>query len=151
MKKYLSFLTVLTIFISACNTGNKKVSEVFVTKDGAINGYDAVAYFKENKPVKGNSQYQHKWKDAVWYFSSNDNLSTFKADPEKYAPQYGGYCAYGTADGHKATTEPDAWTIVNDKLYFNYNKEVKAEWLKKRDEFIKQADANWPKVKTEPF
>jgi len=151
MKKWLAFFTVLTIIISACNTGSKKVSEVFETKGGAINGYDAVAYFKENKPVKGNSQYQHTWKDAVWYFSSNDNLSAFKADPEKYAPQYGGYCAYGTADGHKATTEPDAWTIVNDKLYLNYNKDVKTEWLKDQDNFIKQADANWPKVKTEPF
>jgi YHS domain-containing protein len=121
--------------------------EIFSTEKGAINGYDPIAYFTEGKPVKGDSKFSLKWKEATWYFSSQKNLDAFKAAPEKYAPQYGGYCAYGTSDGHKAPTEHDAWTIVNGKLYLNYNKEVKVAWSKDREALIKKADANWPIVK----
>jgi hypothetical protein len=71
----------------------------------------------------------------------------FAVDPEKYAPQYGGYCAYGTADGHKAPTETDTWTIDNNKLYFNYNQKVKELWNKDRPGLIKKADEQWPKIK----
>ena len=89
--------------------------------------------------------------NATWHFSSAENLSLFKAEPEKYAPQFGGYCAYGMADGHKAPTQPDAWTIVDNKLYFNYNKEVLAKWRENRDESIKKAVDNWPTVRKDPF
>lgn len=123
-------------------------SEVYVTKSGAINGYDAVAYFKSDKPVKGDSKFVYKWKDASWYFSSQENLQAFQSNPEKYAPQYGGYCAYGTSKGYKAPTEPDAFTIVNGKLYLNYNNQVKATWLKTKEELIEKADKNWETVKT---
>src|SRR3954453_18095032 len=88
-------------------------SEVFIKGDAAIRGYDPVAYFKAGKPVMGSKDFVYQWKGANWYFASQENLDAFKASPEKYAPQYGGYCAYGLADGHKAPTEPDAWTIVN--------------------------------------
>jgi hypothetical protein len=71
----------------------------------------------------------------------------FKSDPKKYAPQYGGYCAYGMAEGHKAATQPDAWTIVNGKLYLNYSKEVKGLWMKDQQNLIDQADKNWDEVK----
>ncbi len=124
---------------------------MFVTSEGAVNGYDVVAYFKDSKPVKGSQQYVYEWNEAAWHFSNENNLNDFKANPEKYAPQYGGYCAYGTADGHKAPTEPDAWTIVNDKLYLNYNKEVQSEWMKDRPDLIKKADINWPEVKGHKF
>src|SRR6516162_3576065 len=86
-------------------------SEIFVSSDAAIKGYDAVAYFNQGKPVKGSKEYSTVWSDANWYFSNKVNLDAFKTSPEKYAPQYGGYCAYGCAQGHKATTTPDAWTI----------------------------------------
>ena len=122
-------------------------AEIFSNKKGAINGYDAVAYFKESKPVKGDTQFNYQWKDANWYFSNKENLETFKADPDKYIPQYGGYCAYGTSEGHKATTEPDAWTIADGKLYLNYNKDVKVEWNKNQSELIKKADKNWIELK----
>ncbi len=121
-------------------------SEVFNTEQGAIRGYDPVAYFTVGKPVKGDPQFTYAWKGADWHFASGENLAAFKAEPEKYAPQYGGYCAYGTADGHKAPTEPDTWTIVNDKLYLNYNKKVKETWSKDKAGYIKKADANWPEV-----
>lgn len=96
--------------------------------------------------MKGTTTLTYTWKEADWHFANAQNLDAFKADPEKYAPQYGGYCAYGTAEGHKAPTEPDAFTIVKDKLYLNYNNKVKETWRKDQPGYIKKADANWPAV-----
>ena len=122
-------------------------SAVFNPTDGAIHGYDPVAYFKELKPVKGSKNYTYAWNSATWYFTSQQNLDTFKASPEKFTPQYGGYCAYGLADGHKAPTDPQAWLIADGKLYLNYNKDVQGMWKKKQAEYIQKADKNWPKLK----
>jgi YHS domain-containing protein len=123
--------------------------EIFTTTKGAINGYDAVAYFTEGKPVEGKKEFSHTWKGAEWRFSSQQNLNVFESNPEKFAPQYGGYCAYGMSRGYKATTEPDAWTIVDNKLYLNYNTEVRSMWKQKQEEYIKIANSNWPKVSKE--
>ena len=143
--KTVIFLMSFLFFISIAATAQK--SEVFNTSDGAIRGYDPVAYFKENKPVKGSDKYSLTWKSATWHFVSQQNLDAFKANPDMYAPQYGGYCAYGLADGHKATTEPDAWLISNGKLYLNYNKDVQAKWKMKLAEYIQTANKNWPVIK----
>ena len=121
--------------------------EVFIKLDAAIQGYDPVAYFRKAMPVKGRPEFSYKWKEATWYFSSQTNLDTFKASPEKFAPQFGGYCAYGMAEGHKAPTSPDAWTILDDKLYLNYNKSVQQLWNKDRPGNIEKAVRNWPSVK----
>ncbi|MEP7109361.1 MAG: YHS domain-containing (seleno)protein [Ferruginibacter sp.] len=144
MKNLLSLAGILLI-LSLQAFAQK--SEVFKTGAGAIRGYDPVAYFKEGQPVKGGTGLSFEWKGSVWLFSTKENLELFKATPEKYAPQYGGYCAYGTADGHKASTDPGAWTIVDGKLYLNYNKNVQSLWNKKQKEFIEQANNNWPKIK----
>ena len=120
---------------------------VFTPVEGAIHGYDPVAYFKEGKPMKGDTKYKYTWNAADWYFTSQQNLEAFKANPEKFAPQYGGYCAYGLADGHKAPTDPEAWSIVDKKLYLNYNKAVQQSWKKKQGEFIQSADKKWPLLK----
>lgn len=122
-------------------------SEVFSTESGAIKGYDPVAFFVESKAVKGVKEVTYDWNGATWHFATKKNKDLFVANPEKYAPQYGGYCAYGTADGHKAPTETDTWTIDNNKLYFNYNQNVKKEWNKDRAALIKKADEQWPKIK----
>jgi YHS domain-containing protein len=98
--------------------------------------------------VKGFATFSTTWKDATWHFSSPANLNAFIKDPERYAPQYGGYCAYGMAGGYKAPTEIDTWTIVNGKLYFNYNQKVKDTWSRDIPSYIQKADANWPTVKT---
>lgn len=143
MKKLILMLTIMLVGVASYAQN----SEIFNNKKGAINGYDAVAYFKESKPIKGDSQFNYQWKDANWYFSSKENLETFKENPEKYVPQYGGYCAYGTSEGHKAPTQPDAWTIVDGKLYLNYNKAVEVLWNKNQSELIKKADTNWDGVK----
>jgi YHS domain-containing protein len=122
-------------------------SSTFVQGDKAIRGYDPVAYFIESKPVKGSEQLLYNWNNSNWYFSTQQNLDLFKANPEKYAPQYGGYCAYGLSNGYKAPTDADAWTIENGKLYLNYNIEVREMWNKERKERIERADKNWPQVK----
>jgi len=123
--------------------------EVYSKSEAAIQGYDPVAYFRDQKPVKGGKQFTYAWKGATWKFSSARNMNDFKSNPEAFAPQYGGYCAYGVAEGHKAPTSPDAWTIVDGKLYLNYDKGVKALWNKDQNRFIKMANENWETVKKE--
>ena len=121
--------------------------EVFNPSDKAIRGYDPVAYFTEGKAVKGNENLTYHWHDADWYFSSTQNLNSFSKNPDKYVPQYGGYCAYGLSEGHKAPTDPDAWTIVDGKLYLNYSKDVRTKWRENEKERIEKADKNWPQLK----
>jgi len=116
-------------------------SPVYATDGVAIRGYDTVAYFVDGKPVKGTDEFVTDYKGAHWKFASKDHLDKFKADPAKYAPQYGGYCAYGASLGHLAPTEPDAWAVVNDKLYLNYNQNVRAKWSQDIPGYNKKADA----------
>jgi YHS domain-containing protein len=141
------YLLSVFIFLAACSSSGKKGAEIFQKNGVAIGGYDPVAFFTEGKPVKGTATYTAKWKDANWQFASQANLDSFTNAPEKYAPQYGGYCAYGTADGHKAPTEAETWTVLNGKLYFNYNQDVKATWDKDRPKYIHRANTNWEKIK----
>ncbi len=116
----------------------------FITNGYAIKGYDPVAYFLKNKAVKGSDSYSYDWSGSKWKFSSKANLDSFKLSPEKYAPQYGGYCAYGCSENHLAPTDPHAFTIVGNKLYLNYSLEVKEYWLKDTTGKIKAADGYWP-------
>ncbi len=122
-------------------------AEVFNTSNEAIRGYDPVAYFTDGKPVRGNEDLSYQWKNANWFFSTKQNLDLFTKNPEKYAPQYGGYCAYGMSEGHKAPTDPNAWTIVDGKLYLNYSLDVKEKWKKDQMQRIDKADKNWPQLK----
>ncbi len=112
----------------------------------AINGYDPVAYFTENKPVEGNADISALWKGAKWHFSSDKNRQTFLAMPDKYAPQYGGYCAFAVSYGSTATTVPEAWSIVDGKLYLNNSLGVRSRWNTDIPGYIKQANKNWPNV-----
>jgi YHS domain-containing protein len=121
-------------------------AEIYTSWGAAIRGYDPVAYFTEAKPVKGASQYTHQWKGAAWRFASAKNRDAFAAAPEKYAPQYGGYCAYGVAEGYTVSTVPEAWSVVEGKLYLNYSPGVQRDWRKDPAGYIRKADANWPKA-----
>lgn len=113
----------------------------------AVSGYDTVAYFTDNQPVKGRSEFKTKYQGADWYFSSKEHLDMFNAEPEKYAPQYGGYCAWAvSAKNDFASGDPQLWAIVDDKLYLNYNKDVKVQWDADRPLHIEQANKNWPKL-----
>ncbi len=120
---------------------------VFTTRGNlAIRGYDPVAYFMEGRAVKGDKDFTLGWQGADWRFASAGNRDAFSEDPEKYAPQYGGYCAWAVSRNYTAPTDPDAFTLVNGKLYLNYNKRVMRQWLEDRDRNIEQADENWPAV-----
>jgi len=119
---------------------------VFATGEGAIRGYDPVAYFTVGKPTKGSDKYFFEWEGETFKFASAENLAMFKADPSKYAPQYGGYCAYAVSEGYTATTAPEAWTIVDDRLYLNYSLGVQKRWANDIPGRIAAADKNWPRV-----
>ncbi len=112
----------------------------------AIDGTDPVSYFEEGRPVKGVKQHAAEWKGATWYFASERNRQTFLADPERYAPRYGGYCAWAVSRGHTASSDPEAWKIVDGKLYLNYDLSVRKKWLTDVAGNIRRADENWPKL-----
>jgi len=143
MKKLL-FLVLVTIFSAVQMNAQQK--QVFTKNNIAVNGYDVVAYFTESKPVKGNDEHTVIWNDAIWLFATAEHARLFKTNPEKYAPQYGGYCAFGCSRGYKAKTEPDAWSIVNSKLYLNYNLQVRDTWSRNANEYIKKADTAWQSI-----
>lgn len=125
----------------------KSNSVHFYTDNGvAIRGTDPVAYFQEGKPVQGNSQFAYKWMNATWYFSSAANRDLFVKNPQKYAPQYGGFCAWAVSRGYTASTDPDVWKIVDGKLYLNYNKGVQRSWEQNIPDNISSGDRNWPSL-----
>lgn len=111
----------------------------------ALGGYDAVSFFG-GTPVKGAAAHQTTYHGATFQFSSADNLAKFKADPAKYAPQYGGYCAWAAAQGKTAPGDPRYYRVVNGKLYLNYDGNIQKRWEKDIPGFISKADANWPKI-----
>jgi YHS domain-containing protein len=114
--------------------------------DLAVSGYDPVAYFTEGKPVEGSADFEYEWNGATWRFANAKNLETFKADPEAYAPQYGGYCAWAVSQGYTASSDPEAWRIVDKKLYLNYSADVQKTWAQDVPGNITKADENWPTV-----
>jgi YHS domain-containing protein len=139
-------LTIAIIFVSTISIAHAQKSPVYATNGIALGGYDAVAFFTQSKPVKGSASYSYSWEGVNWLFADKADLESFKKSPMKFAPAYGGYCAYGTSEGHKAPTHADTWTIVNNKLYFNYNRKVKEMWLKNQSALIDSANRKWPLI-----
>lgn len=112
----------------------------------AVGGYDPVAYFVEGKPVAGSASITHQWSGVTWRFASEKNRDLFKANPAKYAPQYGGYCAWAVSQGYTAKGDPNHWKVVGGKLYLNYNAGVQKTWEQDVPGHIVSGDKNWPKV-----
>jgi YHS domain-containing protein len=112
----------------------------------ALKGYDPVAYFTLGNPRMGSNEFEHDWKGSKWQFVSAENRKLFKRNPEKYAPRYGGYCAWAAAQGYTAEGDPEVWRIVDGKLYLNFNRAVQEKWFKDIPGFIKKADKNWPGI-----
>ncbi len=141
---------ILAIVVALASTNIAVADEppVFTAGFGgyAIRGYDAVAYHLEKMPVKGDNDYKAEWNGATWRFASAENRDMFLEDPEKWAPRYGGYCAWAVSNNYTAKTDPDAWSIVDDKLYLNYNKSVRQTWSQDAAGNIERGDANWPGV-----
>jgi YHS domain-containing protein len=144
--KYLAFLLFTLLTILSC-TRSAPFTPVNVTSDGiAIKGYDPVAYFTDQRPVKGNAAFEYLWNGAKWRFASAEHLDLFKADQEKYAPKYGGYCAYAVSQGKIVDIDPEAWTVFEGRLYLNVSKDVRRLWEKDKEEYIRKADENWPRM-----
>ena len=120
----------------------------YLSKNGvAINGYDAVAYFSDSSAVEGDKKFSLDWQGTTWLFKNQANLDKFKMTPARYAPQFGGYCAYGVSENHLAPTEPAAFTIIDDKLYLNYNMKVRELWRKDTKARIESGNVNWNTLK----
>lgn len=117
------------------------------TRDGlAIGGTDPVAYFTQGQPVQGSPDYQWEWRNATWQFVSAEHRNRFQANPEAYAPQYGGWCAWAAARGEAAATIPEAWKIVDGKLYLNFSRLIQWRWERDIPGYIAAADDRWPNI-----
>ena len=112
----------------------------------AVRGYDVVSYQAGGEPVVGASEFSADYEGGTYYFASQDNLDTFNANPARYVPAYGGFCAYGVSKGKKFDADPLAYTVVDDKLYLNLNKKIQKRWLIKRDKNIEKAEQKWPNI-----
>lgn len=140
----LATLLVLATFVLELGAATKPVNTTLFGT--AIKGYDPVAYFTQNKPVKGDAAHTFSWNGAEWRFASAANRDAFQADPEKYAPQFGGYCSWAVSQGYTAGIDPEAWRIVDGKLYLNYNRDVQERWEQDIPGNIARAEANWPAI-----
>jgi YHS domain-containing protein len=112
----------------------------------AVGGYDPVAYFTDGRPVRGTTQHRITHRGYEYRFASAEHLATFRANPSRYLPQYGGYCAWAVANGYTAAGNPQNWRIVDGRLYLNYNDEIQQRWEQDIPGFIRSANANWPSV-----
>jgi YHS domain-containing protein len=142
-KILMSFLFALLLTgFSGIAAGKSPVGDV------AIKGYDTVAYFQAGKALKGNESFTFQWHNLTWYFLNRENGELFEASPEKYAPQYDGYCAWAMTEARKAATDAEVWKIVNGKLYLNCSMSAYEKWSRDIPGNIKKADTNWLKYKS---
>ena len=147
IKKILLTLTILVVEHGVSSAQQPKKIVAPVSKDSAgvaIKGYDPVAYFVVGKALKGQPEFESEYKGAKFLFASAENKAKFEADPEKFAPQFGGYCAWAVGNGYTAPTDPEAWKIVNGKLYLNYNKDIQKRWSADEAGLIAKGEQNWP-------
>lgn len=119
---------------------------VFAESGVAIRGADPVAYFTESRYVSGSADHTYEWANATWQFSSAENRDLFADNPEQYAPQYGGFCAWAVSEGYTASVDPNAWEIVDGKLYLNYDARIQRRWQRDIPGNIARANDNWPGV-----
>lgn len=149
MKIALRAVLIALLPFAACaaEPGPPADAPIFSTKAGAIDGYDPVAYFTLGKPLRGARDITLEWQGARWHFASAEHREKFRAEPERYAPQFGGYCAYAVAHDYTAQIDPDAWAIENGRLYLNYNAKVARLWQAQKAEFIPRAESHWPRLR----
>ena len=142
MSPSIRFLPTALLFMTCAVSAGE-----FNTQNGlALRGHDPVAYFREGKPVRGDERHRYEYKGATFLFASASSRDAFAAEPDRYAPRYGGYCAYGAAGGYKAEADPAAFAIVEGKLYLNYNAKVQESWRKDTAGYIRKADSRWAEV-----
>ncbi len=138
--------TVLATSVSAMPNHKMMANGGTEISTPALGGYDPVAYFEVGRPVRGNGYHTAEYRGATYLFASEDHQRKFKSNPEKYAPQYGGYCAYGVSVGKKFYSDPNRWKIVDGKLYLNLDKDIQKKWREDLHGNIAKADSNWMKI-----
>ena len=139
---------LMTAGLLSAPAANAKIwFEGGVFGSGAVRGYDVVAYFTEGRPIEGDRKFTHSWMGTEWRFANAEHRDLFAANPEKYAPQYGGWCAWAVSQGYTASVDPEAWRIVDGKLYLNYSKSVQSQWNEDIPGHISRGDRNWPRIK----
>lgn len=149
MRRVKASVCILILIFSASASSVMAADNVYTGFFGntALGGYDAVNYFEAGTAQKGSKKYQADYAGAQWLFLSEEHLQLFEKQPEKYAPQYGGFCAWAvSAKKSRAPGDPEYWKIVDDKLYLNYDKKVQSDWLQDINGHIRQADINWPQM-----
>jgi hypothetical protein len=135
----------IAVFIVCAAWAGGLVEPVNKDKTGlALKGYDPVGYFEQAQPVKGSPDFTYLWMGASWRFASAAHRDRFAADPQKYAPQFGGYCSWAVSEGHTAEIDPAAWKIIDGHLYLNYNKDIQKKWEQDVEQRIEAARKNWP-------
>ncbi len=145
----LSFLAVMMANVAFAGNMQKAgmmKHDRIVVAEVAISGYDPVAYFETGRPTRGSGFHTATHHGVTYLFANKEHQEKFNANPEKYTPQYGGYCAYGVAVGKKFYTDPTAWKIVDGKLYLNLDSKIQSKWNEDIRGYIKQADSNWTAI-----
>lgn len=145
-RQILTAVIAAPVLGSVASVAFAQTPRIYAEDGIAIDGTDAVAYFMQGAPVAGRNDLIHDWMGATWRFASEENRNAFAADPTAYAPQYGGYCAWAVSEGYTASTTPEAWKIVDGKLYLNYSRRIQRRWERDIPGRIAAADANWPLV-----
>jgi len=148
LKKFISAAAISSALLMSSLTSAADIDANADINDIAIKGYDPVSYFMDSKPMMGSSDYTATHKNAIYQFASAEHRDAFRANPEKFAPQFGGFCAFGVTKERKFDTDPTAWRINDGKLYLNLNKNVQKLWLKDVPGNIVSADGIWPEIKS---
>jgi YHS domain-containing protein len=142
----LSVLIVVLGIGGAMSLRGQTPGSINAANGVAIQGYDVVAYVTQQQAVKGDRAFRHEWRGVTWQFASAEHRDRFARSPDAYAPEFGGFCAYGVSRGYAVDIDPQAFTIDDGKLYLNYSKRVQSTWNQDRAGYIEKARQNWPKV-----
>jgi YHS domain-containing protein len=141
------YLILMAVLLSAGLQSAAQSTTINHQNGIALEGYDVVAFFTDSMAVKGNANNAYTWQGVQWHFASQAHREAFAMNPERYAPSFGGFCAYGTARGYKAPTQIETWTIHEGRLFLNYSLKVKSLWLKEMQGYIEKANEQWPAIK----
>lgn len=141
-----NFKTVILSLFALMAFSTSSFAEV-ATSNVAVSGYDLVSYHNAKRPLRGNGHFVAYRNGTTYMFASQENLDAFNADPEKYLPAYGGYCAFGVSVGKKFVGDPEVWRLVDGKLYLNLDANIQSLWLEDVPGRIKTANKNWKDIR----
>jgi hypothetical protein len=145
VSRVLAVIIVVVLSLSGAHASAAK-PEWYLARNLALSGYDAVAYFTESRAVRGDARFELVWNGVRWRFASLEHRDRFRAEPGRYAPRFGGYCAWAVSNGYTASGDPNAWSVVDGRLYLNYSPAVRRTWEQDKAGNIARGTANWPGV-----